>query len=117
MSGDENFATVAEELWDVDEADRFALLAFRFEHLLTHEEEILWKLIKENGYLWKGRFNEAGEWIWKLAASKLIYKRLREHWSTLIAVSRGEKEQTALPGWKSTGNPDPKSLERNSIAE
>ena len=41
-------------IWDVDEADRFAKLALYLPELLTHDDEVLWKLICENGYLWKG---------------------------------------------------------------
>src|ERR1700737_1533196 len=38
-------AEVGNELWDVDDADRFAKLALRFPDTLTHDEQILWKLI------------------------------------------------------------------------
>jgi hypothetical protein len=40
---------MAGSLWDVDEPDRFAKLAFAHEFMLTHEEQVLWKLICENG--------------------------------------------------------------------
>ena len=45
----ETFADVASELWDVDECDRFAKLALSYPDLLDHEEQRLWKLIRENG--------------------------------------------------------------------
>jgi hypothetical protein len=32
------------DLWDVDEAERFAKLALGYPHLLTHEEQVRWKL-------------------------------------------------------------------------
>src|SRR3984893_10930000 len=41
-------ASVAAELWDVDEPDRFAKLALRYPDMLTHDEQILWKLVREN---------------------------------------------------------------------
>jgi hypothetical protein len=44
------------EVWNVDEADRFAKLAFKFPELLDHNQECLWKLISENGYLWRGMY-------------------------------------------------------------
>ncbi|MCH6574996.1 MAG: hypothetical protein IH795_07300, partial [Bacteroidetes bacterium] len=53
-------------LWDVDDADRFAKLALNFPELLTHDEQVLWKLVCENGYLWKGRDDE-GEWVWSIS--------------------------------------------------
>jgi hypothetical protein len=42
------------ELWDLDEAERFVKLAFSYPEMLRHEEQVLWKLIRENGALWKG---------------------------------------------------------------
>ena len=56
--GNEQGTTVADvsaKLWDVDDADRFVKLALNYPDLLTHEEQKRWKLIRENGYLWRGR--------------------------------------------------------------
>jgi hypothetical protein len=39
---------VAATLWTVNEADRFARLAFRYGDLLTYDEQICWKLICED---------------------------------------------------------------------
>jgi len=43
---------VAEELWDVDEAERFYYLARVLPGLLTHDEQMVWKLIEEKDQLW-----------------------------------------------------------------
>jgi hypothetical protein len=43
-------------LWDLDEADRIVRLAMTYRELLTHEEQMVWKLIRENGSLWKGKY-------------------------------------------------------------
>jgi hypothetical protein len=40
-------ASVADELWDVDEPDRFFRLASRFPALLTYNEQKLWKKVRE----------------------------------------------------------------------
>ncbi|MDU0372914.1 hypothetical protein ACFPAF_21145, partial [Hymenobacter endophyticus] len=53
-SGGPTIDDEAEFLWDVDDADRFAKLALRYPHLLSHEEQVRWKLIRENGFLWRG---------------------------------------------------------------
>src|SRR5271170_2861516 len=45
-----NIANQTADLWDVDEPDRFVKLARRYPQMLTHVEQVLWKLIKENGY-------------------------------------------------------------------
>jgi hypothetical protein len=90
----------AEYLWDVDEADRLGKLALRYPDLLTHDEEVLWKLICENGYVWAGLY--AGldnQWVWAIDEGSLIYKRLREHWETFRAVADGKLDESSLPSW------------------
>jgi hypothetical protein len=84
---------VAATLWDVNEADRFARLAFRYPDLLTYNEQMCWKLICENEYLWKGRPDEAGDRI----EANLIWPRLRETWDLFNAVVRGERPHDQLP--------------------
>lgn len=83
-------------LWDVDEADRFAKLALRYPSLLTHEEQVLWKLIRENGFLWRGRTNN-GEWSWETAEDDLVFERLREDWEKFTAVANGTADKSILP--------------------
>jgi hypothetical protein len=102
-------STVADdtaELWDVDEADRFAKLALRYPDLLTHEEQKRWKLIRENGLLWRGRLGTDGAWEWKVAEDKLILDRLRDYWEIFCEVARGEKDPSELPAWVGK-NPTP----------
>ena len=41
-------------LWDPDEADRFVLMAQHFPRLLTYQEEIQWKEIRETERFWRG---------------------------------------------------------------
>ena len=91
----------AEYLWDVDEADRFAKLALRYPHLLSHEEQVRWKLIRECGYLWRGHFSRAheNEWRWAVDAKSLCFDRLRDKWELFCAVASGEKPVSALPTW------------------
>lgn len=88
-------------LWDIDESDRLVKLALRHPSLLTHEEQIVWKLIRENGSLWKGKFVN-NEWTWTVHEPSFIYERLREHWDQFLAVARGESGKETLPGWKKT---------------
>ncbi|MDH4459330.1 MAG: hypothetical protein QE272_11555 [Nevskia sp.] len=87
-------------LWDVDEADRFAKLALRYPELLTHEEQKRWKLIRENGSLWRGNYQNAdNEWKWDVRESNLLFDRLRQHWDSFSAVARGEAPHSPLPSW------------------
>lgn len=91
---------VAAKLWDVDDADRFAKLALSYPDLLTHEEQKRWKLIRENGYLWKGNSNKNnGKWTWQVEEDSLCFDRLRERWDDFCAVARGDASRDTLPTW------------------
>ena len=86
-------------LWDVDEADRFVNLAIKYPELLSHDEQKLWKLIRENGWLWKGN-SKSGEWKWKIDIDTICYDRLRESWEIFKAVAEGHGDKSTLPTWK-----------------
>ena len=87
-------------LWDVEPADRFAKLAFWYPDLLNHHEEIVWKLIRENGYLWRGNYHKTtNKWTWTIDQSSLNFGRLREHWDKFNKVARGEASKADLPTW------------------
>lgn len=97
-------------LWDVDEADRFAKLALHYPELLTHEEQVIWKIIKENGYFWRGSWsgtNSAFEW--HVEDCNFIFERLREHWNTVKQVGLGEKPISDLPFWNRHKKDDDKN--------
>lgn len=99
-------------LWDVDDADRFAKLALSYPDLLTHEEQKRWKLIRENGHLWRGNHNKySGEWTWRIEEDSLCFDRLREYWDVFCAVARGEASRDTLPTWTKSkpaeGRPKP----------
>lgn len=91
-------ADAASALWDVDDADRFIKLALSYPDLLTHEEQKRWKLIRENGYLWRGRYRD-DEWTWEAAHHSVIYERVHAHWNDFCSVARGEASQDILPTW------------------
>jgi len=88
-----------ENVWDVDEADRFAKLALSYPALLTHDEEVLWKLICENDWLWRGTYINR-KWSWKINLQSLIFDRLRQSWEKLNAVAKGELSPDNLPKWE-----------------
>ena len=105
-SGGPSIKDEAEYLWDVDDADRFAKLALRHPHLLTHEEQVRWKLIRENGYLWKGTYSgRQKEWTWSVDEDSFIFQRLREHWIAFCNVADSGTGHDSLPKWAKT---DPK---------
>ena len=93
----------ADLLWDVDEGDRFVNVAVRYPELLTHDEQVLWKLIRENGYCWRGRYDQEDRWTWTVQPSAAIIERIREHWNDFKAAASGDAEaKKRLPTWKAT---------------
>jgi len=92
-------ASMAEALWDVDEPDRFVKLALLYPEMLTHDEQVLWKLIAENGYVWRGRRDKEGEWIWSVRWESLIIERLREYWEAFKMVAHEGGDRALLPTW------------------
>ena len=94
-----SLAQETETLWDTDEPDRIAKLGLHYPALLTHDEQVLWKLIRECGSLWLGQYDKQGYWRWELKMDSLIFKKLREHWDTFQQVASGEADKSILPKW------------------
>ena len=117
LTGDHNGPSIKDEsehLWDVDDADRFAKLALRYPHLLTHEEQVRWKLIRENGALWKGSYaGPKREWAWTIKEDSLVFPRLREHWAAFCRVADTGGSKDELPTWVKT-DPNPPSPVRSA---
>lgn len=90
------------ELWEVDDAERLVALALIAPALLAHDEQLIWKLIKENGAVWKGRYDGSDEWTWDTKSTSLIRDRLRENWEKFKAVAAGELPKDQLPTWNKT---------------
>lgn len=97
-------ADQAGELWDVDPAERLARLAMIHESLLTHDEQVLWKQVKDSGLLAKGWIptrTEGGAWTagrpdWKWL-KEVGFPLLRDHWENLCKVASGELDRSHLP--------------------
>jgi hypothetical protein len=98
------FADKASSLWDVDEPDRFAKLALNYPDLLDHEQQRIWKLVRECGLLWRGGYNRGPdkEWNWDVNEESLIWERLRNHWETFRQIARGKQPMSAVPTWAKT---------------
>ena len=97
-------ATVADQstyLWEVHEADRFIKLACDYPELLTHEEHILWCIVRSNKFLWRkyeGSDEISVRTNYMPPDRYFIYERLREHWDKFKAVAMGEAELSTLVG-------------------
>jgi hypothetical protein len=91
----------AHHLWDLDDADRVVRLAFCYPDLLTHEEQTVWKLVRENGLLWRGEYaGDPPRWIWQVQESSMDWDRLREHWPAFREVAAGLRPRKDLPSWE-----------------
>ena len=99
-----SFADKASSLWDVDEPDRFAKLALNYPDLLDHEEQRIWKLVRECGLLWRGSYSRGPEkeWAWEISESHLNWEKLRNYWETFRQIARGEQPMSAAPTWQKT---------------
>jgi len=91
----------AKFLWDVDEPGRLAQLALHYPSLLTFEEQLIWKLVKTNGYFWRGkRTGPTGEWQWTVKHESLIDYHLEHYWQVLCDVARTGEGHDRLPKWE-----------------
>lgn len=91
---------VSEQLWKVDEPDRVAALAISAPSLLTHEEQLVWRYVRENGFLWRGKYNREGRWSWEIDENDLIIDRLRTHWEAFKRVALEAGVEGLLPKWQ-----------------
>ena len=94
---DHTIGSESDYLWDVDEADRFSRLAIRYPSLLTHDEQILWKLIRESDFLWRGRGKGTAETDEATLLASIKFDQLRQHWELLKAVAAGDRNVSDLP--------------------
>ena len=92
-----------DKVWDVHASDRFVKLAREFPNILNHEEEVLWKFIRENSFLWLSPDSlalEGEEWLANL--NELDFIRFREVFSYFKKFARGEIKKKGLPILKET---------------
>ena len=87
----------AYNLWDVDEADRFVKLAINYPQLLTYEEQIIWKIVREKDAFWdKG--SVPGTDASPNFMNKIVdFIAIRKYWGAITLVATGEKGADFLP--------------------
>jgi hypothetical protein len=90
-------------LWEVDEAERIAKLALHYPELLTFEEQVIWRRVRDCGLLWRGKYTgPEGEWVWSVTPASLLWDRLRECWTVIKGVANGSLPAEKLPTWQKT---------------
>jgi len=88
---------VMNQVWDVEEADRFVKLALNFPELLSYEEERLWKVMTEYSPFWQESYGGENGEIYEKSAR---YDVIRNNWETLKKIVSGEartKDLTEVP--------------------
>ena len=86
----------AEVLWDVDEPDRFVQLAFLYPELMTHDEQVLWKLIQEQPYFWQKLEGDDTSLSWRTERGNLVLSRLKDNWDKFKAVSKKDADPKSI---------------------
>lgn len=82
------------ELYDVDEPDRMVALVAFAPSLLTHEEQMIWKIIATSAFLWRGSYQDDGNgkevWSWNPGKPySVMLDRLRDNWESIKRVAEG----------------------------
>lgn len=100
-------ADEAEGLWDVDDTEKFVRLVLAYPELLTHEEQLLWRVLKDSKLfefrnLHRTDEANASQKLESLEGECLPF--MKEHWSKFIARSQGEtveipEFEPPLPPW------------------
>lgn len=91
----------AQRLWQVDEADRVMMLALNAPALLTHEEQVIWRVVREWGGFWLGTWTGANawedRWSWHVSESCLEFQKVRGFWEEIKAVALDGADTSRLP--------------------
>lgn len=66
---------------------------------MTHEEQVLWKLVEGSGLMWKGSYLR-GKWCWSIGPSAFRWDTFREHYETFRQVAEGLLPKSKLPTWQ-----------------
>ncbi len=76
----------AARLWDIDDAERFVRLAILYPDLLTHDEQVRWKVLTDSGILAPARqrnsINKFVSWRWDILED-FVFPALRREWESL----------------------------------
>jgi len=99
-----SISDMSNELWDIEDSDRFVKLAFKFPELLTLEEQVLLEIIRGSEYLWSNDSEpEEGSEDEDLLKNRrlidgkyLLINLLRKHWDAYNAVVSGEEPMSIL---------------------
>lgn len=96
-----SIASLAEQLWDVSESERFRRLAVIAPHLMDYEDQKIWSLLTKNPYFWVGHWERLGTdqamFIADLRPESLLDFRLEENWDLIKAVAAGRRAPNDLP--------------------
>lgn len=107
---------LANDLWDVYEPDRLVALAFKAPILLTHEEQLIWKVIKEYGHVWLGRYSKftktTEKWSWQVVPGNIVMEEVRRQYDNIKRVALEGASTDILPMYTNTKKIEPSWAEK-----
>lgn len=95
-----------DRLWDVDEAERLIELAENFPSLMTHEEQLMWKVIRSHPYFWPGEYDSTGHWRWRARDGLCFAGCVRQQWEVVQNIADGSGTASDLPSMELYRAPD-----------
>ncbi len=90
-------ASKAEELWDVDPLARLVRLGYDYAHLLEYDEQVLWKIIRNEEDLWQHEDQVDPQNFHLPARGQISMAKLHERWPDLLKTASTENSTDVLP--------------------
>lgn len=100
QSRDCSAAEALDEVWDIDAADRFVKLAIQLPDLLNHDEQIIWKRVRECGLFWYGEWQDYGGkeiYRWEETVNDFAFETFRQYWDLYKLLPEDETVVDRLP--------------------
>lgn len=91
-----SLADEANNLWDIEECDRVVKLGLNYPHILSLEEQAIWKVITTNLFFWR-YLNRTDDSRPEVSERSLVLQSVRENWETIKAVAEGNADRADLP--------------------
>ena len=85
------------KLWDIDPAERLAKLALLSPEMLSPDEQMIWRLIRDTRWLWSDDKDLEQPWNWLEGSGALNIRATSMNWSRLRAVAANTAQPDMRP--------------------
>ena len=99
-----SLADEANELWDIEECDRLVQLGLKYPHMLSLEEQAIWKTVATNLVFWRF-LNNTDDSQPEISRRSLVLQVVRDNWKIIKAIAEGKADKSELPLSVSNGIP------------